>query len=233
MKIRNCLFLLFALCSGYANAEFIDDLHAKFPATSGAKVEKAFGNFYSVTKGNEVIFVSDDLHYLINGDVVDLIKNKSITQELQAAARPKINVADLNLNDAIKVRDGKRGAIYVLSDPECPWCRKLEGEFNSLHDVAVYVFPFPLAGIHPNAQKVSEWIWCSDNRATVWHSYLTGKSIPASKNGSCDTPIARNLALGEKYQISGTPAIIFADGSITPGLIPASQIQAKVESLSK
>ncbi len=48
---------------------------------------------------------------------------------------------------------------------------------------------------------------------------------------SCDaSAIVRNVELGKKYKITGTPTLIFADGSRVPGAINASQIE---ENLSK
>ena len=47
------------------------------------------------------------------------------------------------------------------------------------------------------------------------------------ERATCDNPISRNLALGEKLHIEGTPALIFADGTLVPGAIPAERIEAQ------
>ena len=75
-----------AMCMFSAHADFAQDLTAKFPNAAGAKVEKAFADFYSVVKGNEVVFVREDLSILINGDVIDLANGgKSLTAQLRDA----------------------------------------------------------------------------------------------------------------------------------------------------
>jgi thiol:disulfide interchange protein DsbC len=42
----------------------------------------------------------------------------------------------------------------------------------------------------------------------------------------CDSSaIARNLELGKKYKITGTPTLVFADGSRVPGAIGTAQVE--------
>ena len=200
----------------------------KFPGALGAKVAPAFPGFYSVAKGNEIIFLSADMKYLINGDVREVDANRSITEDLRAANRPKIDPAQFELKDAIKMGNGPR-KLYVFADPDCPFCQQLEKEIATLKDVTVYVFPMPLESLHPNARRISESIWCSINGAGAWRDYLTAGKAPVS--GTCSNPLDRNIALAQRLGIAGTPAIIFADGELVPGAIAAARIEAKLNSI--
>jgi thiol:disulfide interchange protein DsbC len=47
---------------------------------------------------------------------------------------------------------------------------------------------------------------------------------------TCDTPIETLLEAGKKNGISGTPTLIFADGSVVPGMIAADTIEKKLSS---
>ena len=51
-------------------------------------------------------------------------------------------------------------------------------------------------------------------------------TAPTGKN--CDTPIETLLQAGRKNGINGTPTLIFADGSVIPGMIPADTIEKKL-----
>ncbi len=43
---------------------------------------------------------------------------------------------------------------------------------------------------------------------------------------TCDNAaVARNVEFGKKYRISGTPTLVFADGTRVPGAIPAQQVE--------
>jgi thiol:disulfide interchange protein DsbC len=226
------LFIVLSLtfCAGQAHADFLQDLHAKYPQTKDAVVKKSFGDFYSVVRGNEVIYINEDLSILINGDVVDLKNNRSLTSTLREANRPRFDMADLREGDAIRFGSGKR-RIFVFSDPDCPFCRQLQAEVGKLQNVSVYVVPYPLAGLHPNATATAESIWCAPDRAAAWDAYLLRGVKPDEK--SCSNPLERNAALGAKYRILGTPAIVFEDGTVIPGAVPASAIEARLGQLAK
>jgi thiol:disulfide interchange protein DsbC len=217
-------------CCTQARADFMQDLHAKYPETKNAVVKKAFGNFYSVVRGNDVVYINDDLSILINGDVVDLKANRSLTSALRDANRPRFSMADLREADAIRIGTGRR-RLVVFSDPDCPYCRQLQGELGKLQDVSVFVLPLPLTGLHPNAAAIAESIWCAADAPAAWNGYLLRGVKPADK--SCANPLERNAALAAKYQVFGTPAIVLEDGSIIPGALPAPAIEARLAALAK
>jgi thiol:disulfide interchange protein DsbC len=245
-----------------AGSSFPAEFVKRFPAAGGAKFVRAFPGFWAVVKGGEVFFVRDDLSILITGNVIDLPTHHSISSEILQANQPKIDVSSFDLRDAIRFGNGKH-KLYVFSDPDCPYCRKLDGELMKLTDVTIYLFPFPLASLHPNAANVAETIWCQKDRAAAWSAYqklaressepavkvdaVGAPSLPQASHANivdawhawlhaqrqpeqptCDNPIERNLALGKKLDIYGTPALIFEDGTLVPGLEAADKIQAQL-----
>jgi len=212
-----------------AHADFKQRLEEKFPTIAGSKVEKAFPGFWSVIKNGEVLFFSEDLTVMINGDVIDLANKQSLTARLKADNQPKIDISSLPLKDAIRLGAGAR-KIYVFSDPDCPYCKQLEGALNQLHNTEVFIFPMPLVSLHPKSRQVSESIWCQANQEKAWRAYMDTGVTPNTT--TCDNPISRNLVLAEKLHIFGTPAIIFEDGTIFPGAIPVTTINDKLNGLA-
>lgn len=207
-------------------AEFSDELLARFPAARDAKIQVAWPGFHAVVRGQEVVFVKDDLSILVTGDVVDLNTNTSLTKTLLEANKRPIDVTLFQTEDAISFGSGP-AKLYVFSDPDCPYCQQLEHELEGLKGVQVLVFAFPLPGIHPHAASIAESVWCANDRAAAWKDYLLRGIQPKAKN--CDNPIARNLELGLKMQVQGTPAIIFEDGTLVPGAIPLARIQSQLQ----
>jgi thiol:disulfide interchange protein DsbC len=53
---------------------------------------------------------------------------------------------------------------------------------------------------------------------------MVREQLPAA--ASCDTAaVERNVELGRKYKITGTPTLVFVDGSKVPGAISAAEVE--------
>jgi len=53
---------------------------------------------------------------------------------------------------------GKKGEIYVFTDPECPFCRRLEKKLGKkMEDYKVNLVLFPLS-FHSHAKPMTQWI---------------------------------------------------------------------------
>ncbi|HVL07769.1 MAG TPA: thioredoxin fold domain-containing protein, partial [Burkholderiaceae bacterium] len=66
----------------------------------------------------------------------------------------------------------------------------------------------------------------------VWRDWMVTRVAPTGAS-SCSTPIDRNLALGKKLGVSGTPAIFFTDGTRVPGAADAATLERKFASIKK
>ena len=210
-----------SLLAATPGEDFAARLAEKFPATAGAKIERAFPGFYSVIKNGEVLYFSDDITTMINGDVINLATKESLTQKLKHDNQPKIVVKDLPLADAFKIGSGSR-KLYVFADPDCPWCRKLQVNLNELKDTEIYIFLLPITQLHPNAGNIAVGIWCQQDRGQAWLNYMNNHVNPPV--GTCETPIERNAVLAQKLGIYGTPGLVFGDGTLMPGYMPLDQI---------
>jgi thiol:disulfide interchange protein DsbC len=92
-------------------------------------------------------------------------------------------------------------------------------------NVTVYLFLYPI--LSPDSAEKSRNIWCAKDRTAAWEDYMVRDRIPAA--ATCDTSaLQRNLAFGKKYKITGTPTLIFADGSRVPGAIPAKDVEKRL-----
>ena len=55
----------------------------------------------------------------------------------------------------------------------------------------------------------------------------------APKTSDCETPIPTLLKSGQENRVTGTPTLIFADGSIVGGMIPAQALEEKLRSANQ
>jgi thiol:disulfide interchange protein DsbC len=48
----------------------------------------------------------------------------------------------------------------------------------------------------------------------------------------CDNPVAEQYQLGQAMGVSGTPALLTADGQLIPGYVPPSQLRERLERMN-
>ena len=181
------------------------------------------GLYEFVVTGNQIVYVDAKADYMLVGDLIDINTRKSLTED-RASELNKINYASLPLDKAIKeVRGNGTLQVVVFTDPECPFCKRLETEFAKINDITIYNFMMPIATLHPSAQQQAVQIWCQPNRTMAWTALMrTGKPVP--KVAVCDNPIAETVSLGEQLGFTGTPTIIFPNGKTQSGYAPMPQL---------
>ena len=188
-----------------------------FPRIEILKFNEELG-FYEVIADGKLFYLSQDLKFLFIGSVIDLRTLKNLTSEKVREMR-RIDFSSLPRSDAIKVSEGKR-VIAVFTDPDCPYCKKLHVELGKLKDVAVYVYLFPLSN---EGRNKAIQVWCSEDRVKALDLAFNGGKLKASL---CEShPIDRNISLGQKLFISGTPVIITDRGEFINGYVKAEVIE--------
>ena len=183
---------------------------------------------YEVYTSGRIVYTNQDAKYFFVGNLVDIKQQKNMTEE-RIAELGKIDVKSLPLNQAIKyVKGTGERTLYVFSDPDCPYCQRLEQNMVGVDNVTVYVFLYPLTSLHPNAEKVSNQIWCAKNPAEAWTNYMLNRKLPTNSK-SCSSPIQKNIALGQKLNIDGTPTLFLQDGQRISGVpSDAKQIEDRI-----
>jgi len=187
---------------------------------------------YELRIGSEVIYTDEQGQYVIEGSLVDTKSRTNLT-EARIAKLTQIDFASLPLKDAILIKQGTGvRKLVVFGDPNCGYCKKLERDLLALKDVSIYTFLYPILG--PDSNVKARDIWCSREPAKVWRGWMVDGATPPKAMGACDTSaLERNLALGKRARVNGTPAVVFEDGSRAPGAIPADQLESRMVAAAK
>ncbi len=174
--------------------------------------------------GPMVVYADSQGRNVLVGDLLDVKSRRNLTRELMDKLTA-VKWETLPLQNAIRIvkGNGKR-KLAVFSDPDCPYCKKAQAEFEKLDNVTFYIFPYPLP-MHGDAARKSRLAWCSKDRAQAWVDMLLRGKVPDGGT-NCANPVDENLALGAKLRIDGTPALIFPNGKRVPGYIPAARLDA-------
>ena len=166
-------------------------------------------NLYEVQVGDVIYYTDKTGKHLINGHMFDTDKKIDLTTQ-RLAEMNRINWSDLPLKDAIVSgpKDGLKMAVFT--DPDCPYCKRLEQNLQSETGIRVYTFLFPLTQLHPDAYEKSKSIWCAKNQHKAMSEVmLDDKKLPKA---TCTTPIDDNMKLADKLNVRGTPTIFAEDG---------------------
>jgi thiol:disulfide interchange protein DsbC len=186
---------------------------------------------WEVRIGTDIMYSDAKGTYLLQGAMIDTATRRNLTEE-RVDKLTAIDFASLPLKDAIvwKNGNGKR-KIAVFADPNCGYCKRLEKDLVNVKDVTVYNFLIPILG--GDSPDKARSIWCAKDNTAAWRGWMIDGNTPARVMGQCDSSaIERNSALAKKYKVTGTPAIVFEDGTRAPGAIPAAEIEKRMAAKS-
>jgi len=123
------------------------------------------------------------------------------------------------------VRGNGKRRLAVFEDPNCGYCKRFERDLQGVDNVTVYLFLYPILG--PDSTEKSRNIWCAKDKAKAWLDWMVRDQSPAK--ASCDSSaLTRNTEFGRKHRITGTPTLIFNDGTRVPGAVPAAQVEKQL-----
>jgi thiol:disulfide interchange protein DsbC len=185
------------------------------------------GLFEIRVNGTEVYYTDAQANYLVVGNVYDTKLHRNLTEE-RVDKLTAIKFDALPFKDAFTiVRGNGERKLAVFEDPNCGYCKRFERDLQTINNVTVYMFLYPILG--PDSVEKSKAIWCAKDRGQTWQDWMVREqAIPASVQ-MCDTnTLKRNVELGRTFKINGTPTLIFVDGTRVPGAIDAKQIEKRL-----
>lgn len=214
------------------------NIRAAYPATRIDRIEGTpMEGVYRVVMGRNQAFVDASGRYFLFGRFYDMETQTELFSNGEGTDTPresrKIDFSALPLDKAIRtVRGEGKRVMAVFSDPDCPYCRKLEHELAGINNVTIYTFLMPLASLHPDARRKAEAVWCATDPATAWAELMLGSKEPSPAKSKCPTPLDEIARLGDSLGIQGTPFLIAADGRSVPGAMAAERIEAWLNTAS-
>lgn len=229
MRLPMTLALL-AAASQYALADdaarMAKLLRETYPSTQIKEVTATpVQGLYEVIMGRNVAYVDESGRYFLFGRLYDMVEQKDLTGErIEYASR--IDFAALPLDDAIvEVRGKGTHKIAIFSDPDCPYCKRLERDLAQIDDVTIHTFLYPIDALHPKARDKAIAIWCAKDRLAAWKAWMLEGKDPPKPDARCKHPIDRNVTLAKRLGVDGTPTLFNADGKRIPGAPPAEALR--------
>lgn len=233
MKLLPLFLLITSLTSPFAvSAEVADTEQLKqalaisMPKVKPSKISKTpIEGLYEVIVGTQVVYMSVDARYMIEGDLFDLKTKQNYSEEaksvIRLAAMDKLGTENMLVYRPKNVKN----TITVVTDIDCPYCRRLHNEIPDYmeNDVEVRYIFMPLKGSADMKKTVS--VWCSDDQQMALDIAKSGGDV---EEKTCDNPIRAHMKLARELDVRGTPAIILDNGQMLPGYVPVDKLVAEI-----
>ncbi len=184
--------------------------------------------FQEVIINGNVIYVSDDGKYLMQGMLYDIEKRKDLTEARKAGLRGGFMKASPVAERIVFPAKNKKHTVTVFTDIDCGFCRRMHQEIEQYtsQGIEIQYLMFPRAGAGSDSFRKSVAVWCDKDQLKAMTIAKNGED---PGNATCTNPIEAQFQLGQKVGVTGTPTLIFEDGSIQPGYLTAEQLLQRLE----
>jgi len=182
--------------------------------------------------GSQLIYSDGQGSFVIEGEIIDTARHANLTRD-RVDKLTAFDFGKLPLKDAVVWKQGTGARkLVVFADPNCGYCKKLERDLNDVRDITVYTFLIPILG--GDSPEKARDIWCSKDSGKAWRRWMIEGAQPAPATSKCDTAaLSRNVALGQKHAVTGTPSIVFEDSERVPGILSAADLEKKLSALTR
>ena len=185
--------------------------------------------WYLLQKGSVVAYVTADGRYLLQGDLIDLDSQQNLSELSRNEARRELVSAFSDEQAILFMPDEVKYKVTVFTDVDCTYCRKLHSQIDAYLDQGIevrYVL-YPRNGPASKTWKTSQEVWCATDRGAA---LTAAKQDQAFESQQCDASMVNeHFALGRNIGLSGTPAIVFEDGTLVGGYLPPAQLAARLQ----
>jgi thiol:disulfide interchange protein DsbC len=194
--------------------------------------ESVLPGFSEVVLGGQVVYVSDDGKYVVSGAVFDVTTKSNLTENRYADIRREALAKVPADKRIIFPAKNEKFKVTVFTDIDCGYCRHLHQQVAGYNDAGItieYLF-FPRSGPGTESWNKAVAVWCADDNRAAMTAAKNGETI--EMNTECSNPVNDDFELGKQIGVSGTPAVITADGTQIGGYMEPPQMLARLEQLA-
>jgi len=189
--------------------------------------------WYTVHKGSVVAYISADGRYLLQGDMIDLDTQVNLSEKTRNSARREL-MSSLDDDRTIVFSPAEvKHRVTVFTDVDCTYCRKLHSQIDDYLAAGIEIryLLYPRNGPTSTSWSTSEDVWCARDRNDALTAAKQDREFESQK---CDaSPISEHYLLGQQIGLTGTPAIVFDDGTLVSGYLPPTNLSSRLQSMQQ
>jgi thiol:disulfide interchange protein DsbC len=189
----------------------------------------AIAGLKEVIVGTDVLYFSDDGKNLIQGTMFEASSKRNLTDDALSGVRLTAMKGVLAKDMIVFPAQGVRKySVKIISDIDCGVCRKLHSEIAqfSAAGIEVQYLLMPRSGPTGDSARKTVAVYCA---ASPQKALTDAKNGTDPGNASCPNPVARNIALANMLGIHATPTVVYSDGGVMPGYLPAPALLAELD----
>jgi len=202
-RIARCLFtaplLLLAFSAVADDYQLVRDrLESLVSGDSDISIaESPLAGVLQVRLGSEIIYMSDDGRYLLQGRMLDLDTRQDLTDAAMSNVRKDL-VAGIDGGSLISYgKDDLDFEVIVFTDVDCGYCRRLHEQVTEYNDAGIRIryAAFPRAGVGSQTHQKMVSVWCADDQHSAMDLAKAGET-PAP--AECKSPVTDLYKLGRQ-----------------------------------
>lgn len=183
-----------------------------------------------------ILFMDYGKKHIIQGMMVSLPDFKPVYAHMQDLPQPKpvtsIDTKTIPLENALTMGNPKGSKnLYVFTDPDCPFCRRMHAELRQLEkiapDVDIHIMLFPLS-MHPGAYDKARVLLARKSRKLLDEAF-EGKTLPKPVGNEGKEGLDKTIAFANSHGISGTPTLVMPDGKVEVGGMDAVALKKMLD----
>ena len=184
--------------------------------------------FQQAIVAGQVVYVSNDGKYLLQGSLYDIQRQKNVSEEAMAAVRREVIDAIPMADRIVFAPPNPKHTVVVFTDVECAYCRRLHSEIAQYNKqgIAVEYVAFPRMGPASEDFRKMEAVWCAKDRRKALTDAKNDRKVASDR---CKNPVAMQYELGQRAGLLGTPMILTEDGTQLGGYVPPEQLRLALD----
>lgn len=234
-KVSLSLLAAFAISS--ANAEpviekvidepLLNRVQASLPGKVSAVYVSELPGIYEVhTESKQVLYTDENGKlFIIGGQLVDFKQRVNYTQDRKALTQlvPWDSLPH-TAGFTVKKGNGER-KVAVFTDPDCPFCKRLEVDLKDVDNVTISYFMLPIDRIHPKARAKAGAVLCAPDKAKAWSDLIANDKLDPSAP-TCLLPIDQISKFAVANRIGATPTLVNSAGYVIEGAPKKDRLEA-------
>jgi len=191
--------------------------------------ESPVDGWYTIHQGSIIAYVSADGESLIQNDLIDLDQQLNLSEVTRTSARRKLMVTVTDEQVITFSPSEVKYSVAVFTDVDCSYCRRLHSQIDEYlaNGIEIRYLLYPRNGPASKSWGIAEEVWCSADRNNALTMAKLDRDFATSK---CDaSTVSNSYIIGQEVGLTGTPAIVFDDGTLVGGYLTPDQLAMRLE----